>query len=139
MDDRVSLNTINIKLCWKDRLIGLSTVIVAYIAVRCLSLFRISKILSMLKGRCSREITTNEADIAWAAVRKSSLLLLGRVACLELSLAFVFFALTRGLSSTWCVGVATEPIRAHSWIEVGGKPFREVNNFEQHFRKLLTG
>ncbi|MFK0731337.1 MAG: lasso peptide biosynthesis B2 protein, partial [Gloeotrichia echinulata HAB0833] len=122
MDDRVSLTTINTNLGWKDRLIGLFTVIVAYIAVRCLSLFRISKILTMLKGRCSREITTNEADIVWAAVRKSNLLLLGRVACLELSLAFVLFALTKGLSSTWCVGVATEPIQAHSWVEVGGKP-----------------
>ncbi|MBD2363395.1 lasso peptide biosynthesis B2 protein [Anabaena minutissima FACHB-250] len=138
MDDQVSLTTININLSCKDRLIGLLTVIVAYIAVRCLSLFRICKILRPMKGHCSREITTHEADIAWAAVRKSNLFLLGRVACLELSLAFMLFALTKGLSSTWCVGVATEPIGAHSWVEVAGKPFREVNNFEHRFRKLLT-
>ncbi|NMG18686.1 lasso peptide biosynthesis B2 protein [Brasilonema bromeliae] len=50
----------------------------------------------------------------------------------------VLFALTKGLSSTWCVGVATEPIKAHAWVEIGGKPFREVNNFQHHFRKLLA-
>ncbi|ARV62795.1 hypothetical protein BZZ01_01330 [Nostocales cyanobacterium HT-58-2] len=114
------------------------TIIVAYIATRCLSISRISKILTALKRYCCREITNAEADIVWEAVRESSFLLLGRVACLEFSLAFVLFALTRGLSSTWCIGVSSEAFQAHAWVEIGGTPFREVDNFEYHFRKLLT-
>lgn len=138
MDHKMSLTPISVSLRWNDHLTGLFTIIVAYIAIRCLSLFRIGKIIGIVKRFCFREITNHEADIAWAAVRQSSFLVLGRVACLELSLAFVLFALTKGLSSTWCVGVATEPIKAHAWVEIGGKPFREIDNFEQHFRKLLV-
>ncbi|MBD6617650.1 lasso peptide biosynthesis B2 protein [Komarekiella sp. 'clone 1'] len=138
MDDRMSLNTLDISLSWHERLIGSFIVVVAYIAVRWLSIYRISKILSILKKNCSREVTNDEADIIWLAVRESSFLLLGRVACLEFSLAFVLLALTKGLSSTWCVGVTTEPVQAHAWVEINGLPFREVDNFEYRFRKLLA-
>jgi len=140
MDEQMSLTLtpISVNLSWRNRLTGLFTVLVAYIALRCLSLSRICQILSILKNQCSREIEISEADILWAVVRDSSLLLLGRVACLEFSLAFVLFALAKGLSSTWCIGVATEPIQAHAWVELSGKPFREVNNFENKFRKLIA-
>ncbi|WP_157162622.1 lasso peptide biosynthesis B2 protein [Cylindrospermum stagnale] len=138
MDDRMSLTPIDINLKWSERLTGLFVVIVAYIAIRCLSIFRISKILSVLKRYCLREITYEEAEIVWAAVRKSNFLLLGRLACLEFSLAFVLFALTKGLSSTWCVGVSNEPVQAHAWVEISDTPFREVDNFEYHFRKLIA-
>jgi hypothetical protein len=138
MDQKMSLSPISVNLSWIERLRGLLTVIISYIALRCLSLSMICKILSVVKRHCSREIGIEEADIAWKAVRKSSFFFLGRVACLELSLAFVLFALTKGLSATWCVGVANEPFRAHSWVEFGGKPFREADYLEQDFRKLLA-
>lgn len=138
MDDEMTLRPISCQLSWIESLQGVFTVIIAYIALRCLSLSMICKILSVAKHRCSREIGIDEADIAWGAVRQSSFLFLGRVACLELSLAFVLFALTKGLSATWCMGVANEPFRSHSWVELGGKPFREADCVEQDFRRLLA-
>lgn len=138
MNTEMTLQTISFKLSLIERLKGMLAVFIAYIALRCLSLSMLCRIVSVVKGRCSREIDVEEADIVWAAVRQSSFFFLGRVACVELSFAFVLFALTKGLSATWCVGVANEPFRAHSWIELGGKPFREANYVEQDFRKLLA-
>jgi len=138
MDDSMSFQAIDVNLSWKDRIVGLFSLLAAYVVLRCLNLEKISKIVGKLKNRSSREITTREADIAWAAVRKSGFILLGRAACIELSLAFVFFAATKGLSATWCVGVSSDPIAAHSWIEIDGKAFREVENFQQHFRALIA-
>lgn len=138
MDQEMSLKLINVKLSLIERLKGMFAVIIAYIIVRCLPLSTISKMLGAVKERCSREISVDEADIAWAAVRQSSFFFLGRAACLELSLAFVLLAFTKGRSATFCVGVATEPFRSHSWIELGGKPFREADYVERDFRKMLA-
>lgn len=138
MDDTVSLEPINVSLNLKEYLMGLLAVALAYLAARWLSLEKISKLLRILKDRAFPQITMNEADIAWASVRKSSFYFPGRTACLELSLAFVVFALMKRRLSTWCVGVATEPIRAHAWVEVDQKPFREQDGFECHFRKMLV-
>ena len=137
MNNEMILRPIRVKLSWIERLKGIFTVIIAYVTLRCLSLSMICRILSVVKRR-SREISIEEADIVWTAVRQSSFLFLGRVACLELSLAFILFALTKGLSATWCVGVATEPFQSHAWVEIGGKPFRETDYLEQNFRKMLT-
>lgn len=138
MDTEMTLQTISYELSLIERLKGIFAVIIAYIALRCLSLSMICRIVSVVKRRCSREIGVDEANIAWAALRQSSFFFLGRVACLELSLAFVLFALTKGLSATWCVGVANEPFRAHSWVELAGKPFRESDYVEQDFSKLFA-
>ncbi|WP_138506229.1 lasso peptide biosynthesis B2 protein [Nostoc sp. PA-18-2419] len=138
MDVETAINPINVSLSWADRLKGLFTVLIAYVALRLFSLARIGKILHVFKRFCSREIGIDEANIAWAAVRKSSFFFSGRVACLELSLAFVLFALTKRLSATWCVGVAADPFRAHAWVEIDGKPFCEVDYFEKDFRRLFA-
>ncbi len=140
MDIEMSINPIKMKLSFLDTVKGLFSVVIAFIALRFLSLEKISKILSYIKPYCSREISVKEADVIWNAVRKTNFFFSGRVACIELSLAFVIFALSKGLSVTWCVGVASEPFRAHSWIEVDGKPFREGNNLENqdNFKKLLA-
>jgi len=138
MDYIVSLEPINISLTLRERLMGLLAVALAYFATRWLNLEKISELLGIFKGQVFRKITVNEADIAWASVRKSSFYFPGRTACLELSLAFVLFALMKRRSSTWCVGVATDPIRAHAWVEVDQKPFREQDDLENHFRKMLV-
>lgn len=138
MNTEMTLQTISFKLSLIERLNGIFAVIIAYIALRCLSLSIICRIVSVVKRHCSREIGVDEANIAWGAVRQSSFFFFGRVACLELSLAFVLFALTKGLSATCCVGVANEPFRSHAWVEIGGKPFRESEYVEQDFSKLLT-
>lgn len=122
----MTLQTINFKLSLIERLKGILAVIIAYIALRCLSLSNICSIVSFLKRRCSREINIEEANIVWIAVRQSSFFFLGRVACIELSLAFILFALTKGLSATWCVGVGNQPFRAHSWIELNGTDRKSV-------------
>lgn len=137
MDIDMSIKPIDINLSWTDRLTGFVVVIIAYIASRCLSMEMICKILRVAKHRCPREINVHEANIVWAAVRYPNLLFLGRLACLELSLAFVIFALTKGLSATWCVGVANQPFRSHAWVEIAGEPFRE-GNLKQDFRKLIA-
>ena len=138
LDTEMTLETINLELSLIERLKAIFAVIIAYIALRCLSLSKICKIVSFLKCRCSREIDIEEANIVWGALRQSSFFFAGRVACIELSLAFVLFAFTKGLSTTWCVGVANEPFTAHSWIEVNGMPFREDELVEQCFSKLLA-
>jgi hypothetical protein len=139
VDNVVSLEPINnVSLSLRERLMGLLPIALAYLALRWLSLEKISKIIGIFKSRGLRHITVSEGDIAWESVRKSSFYFLGRIACLELSLAFVLFALMRRQSSTWCVGVATEPIRAHAWVEVDGKPFREQDGLEHSFRKMLV-
>ncbi|MBW4449157.1 MAG: lasso peptide biosynthesis B2 protein [Spirirestis rafaelensis WJT71-NPBG6] len=138
MNTEMTLQKISFKLGLIERLKGIFAVIIAYIVLRWLSLSTICKIVGIAKRRCWREIEVEEADIAWAAVRQSSFFFLGRVACLELSLAFVLFALTKGLSATCCVGVANEPFRAHSWVELNGKSFRESEYVEQVFNKLFT-
>jgi Transglutaminase-like superfamily len=138
MDQEMSLKPITVKLSLIERLMGISTVAVAYIAVRCLSFETIAKILGRFKLRCQGEIGVESADIAWAAVRQSSFFFLGRAACLELSLAFFLFALIKGQAATLCVGVATEPFRSHSWIELSGKPFREPDYIEREFIKMFA-
>jgi Transglutaminase-like superfamily len=140
MDIQMSVNPIKMKLNFIDSFKGLLSVVIAFVTLRFLSLEKISKILNYLKPYTSREICAEEAEIVWNAVRKSSFFFSGRVACIELSLAFVIFALSKGLSTTWCVGVASEPFRAHSWVEVDGKPFHEESYIEDkdNFRKLFT-
>jgi Transglutaminase-like superfamily len=137
VDNAQSLEPINASLNLGERFIGLLAVALAYLAARWLSLEKISNLLRIFKSHVFRQITMSEAEIAWASVRKSSFYFPGRTACLELSLAFVLFALMRRRSSTWCVGVATDPIRSHAWVEVDRKPFREQDGFERHFRRML--
>lgn len=137
MDNSQSLEPISIRLNWGEHLIGLLAVSIAYLATRCLSLEKIANLLGIFKGYVSHQITMSEAETAWFSVRQSSLYFPGRTACLELSLAFVLFALMKRRSSTWCVGVATDPIRAHAWVEVDQTPFREQEGFERHFRRML--
>lgn len=139
MDMERTLKTVNRKLSWIAYLRGIFALIIAYLGLRCLSLAKIRKIISMVKYHCSREISIDEANVAWATVQKLSFFFLGRAACLELSLAFVLFALSKSLSSTWCVGVVTEPFQAHAWVEVNGQPFQEAVSFEeQNYKKLFV-
>jgi hypothetical protein len=138
MSKQMSLASLNLKISWTERIRGQFVLIVAYIMLRCFSLLTISKIVRVAKRFCYREINSDEANFAWQAVRQSNFILLGRVACLELSLAFVLFALTKGLSVVWCVGVNAMPFEAHSWIEVSGKPLKELDLDRQNIKKIFT-
>lgn len=138
MDNDMSVKSINVSLSLGERLIGLIALAVAYLSLRLLSLEKISILLKIFKRQSFHQITIHEAEVIWAAVRKSSLYFPGRTACLEFSLASTIFALVKRRSLTWCVGVAIDPIRAHAWIEVDRKPFREKEELERHFIKMLV-
>lgn len=125
-------------LSWIERLRGLFAVILAYIALKSFSLLVLSKIIKTLKRYYTHEIQFEEAEIVWESVRQASSFFPGRIACMELSLSFMFFAFTKGLSATWCIGVKTRPFEAHAWIEISNKPFKEPNFVEQEYKKLLV-
>lgn len=134
----MSLSPLDSKLKWTERFRGLFALIVAYVALRFFSLLTISRFLRLAKRYCSRQISLEEADTAWQAVRQASSFFLGRVACLELSLALVLFALSKGLSVVWSTGVKLKPFEAHAWVEIEGKPFREPDYVESDLKKTLT-
>ncbi|GET44187.1 lasso peptide biosynthesis B2 protein [Microseira wollei] len=127
-----------IKISLLDRIAGQLLVLLAYLLIGFLPLSTISKIISVFKSRCGREIYEEEAKVAWKAVRQLGIASLGRVACLELSLAFMLFALTRRLSATWCVGVSINPFAAHAWVEINGIPFKEQDEIEHLYKKILV-
>ncbi|WP_408638120.1 lasso peptide biosynthesis B2 protein [Rubidibacter lacunae] len=134
----MSVELINLSLKPREYLKGLTTIVIAYLAVNLLSLERIGALLRKFKRSSCQELNTCEAEIIWAAIHKSSLYFPGRVACLELSLAFTIYALISKRSSIWCVGVAVDPIRAHAWVEVEQKPFHEKNDLYLYFKKILV-
>lgn len=138
MYQQVSLETSKYKLSCIEKLRGLLAVVLAYLIVHSMPVLKISRLIKIVKRICIREISTEEATIAWEAVRQSSFFFPARLACLELSLAFVFFALTKGFSVPWCVGVKIKPFEAHAWVEVDGKPFRESEIIEHEFKKLFV-
>ena len=138
MAKQMSLSPLNSELKWTQYFRGVCALIVAYVALRLFSLFTISKFLRFTKPYCFRQISLEEADIAWKTVHQPRLLFLGRAACLEFSLALVLFALSKGLSVVWCTGVKLKPFRAHAWVEIDGKPFHEPDYVEQDLKKSLT-
>lgn len=127
----------NIKLSWTNRLRGMLALVTAYIAIRCLSVSRISKIIVMAKRHCHENIHIEEANIAWEAVCQAISFFPGRIACMELSLALTFFALSKGLLITWCMGVRIKPFGSHAWVEIDDKPFCEPEHTEQIYRKMI--
>lgn len=49
---------------------------------------------------------------------------IGRVACLELSLATVLAEARQGRRVDWAIGMAPDPRTVHNWPEIGGQPIR---------------
>ncbi len=130
-------NSLNSNLNLVEHFQGFFSLILAYILLHCFSLNKIRKLLGKVKQRLLKEISYNEAIKAWVSIRKSQRLLVSRVACLELSLAFVIFALLKRKNVIWCIGAKLNPFEAHAWIELGGKPFQEPDCVERQFKKLF--
>jgi hypothetical protein len=134
---RLSLELSGHKLGCIDKLRGLLAVTLAYFIIHSMPLLKIGKLIKTAKHICIRDINVEEANVMWEAVRQSSFFFPARVACLEMSLAFVLFALTKRLSVAWCIGVKIEPFEAHAWVELNNKPFHESETVEQEFKKLF--
>ncbi|MYV95680.1 lasso peptide biosynthesis B2 protein [Streptomyces sp. SID1034] len=66
-----------------------------------------------------RAALPQEAEAAFAAVRRAARLWPGRAACLEESLAAHFAAAFTGRRVRWVVGARFVPQGAHAWIEAG--------------------
>jgi hypothetical protein len=138
MPEKMSLESFKYKPSFLDKFQGVIFVILAYIIIHYISIFKISKLIKIAKYICIREISIEEADIMWETVLQSSSFFPGRIACLEQSLAFVLFAAAKRLSVVWCVGVRINPFEAHAWAELDGKPFRESENVEKEFKKIFS-
>jgi hypothetical protein len=70
------------------------------------------------------EPTTDRARAARDDVVRVSALCAGE-GCLPRSIATALLCRLHGTWPRWCVGVQTEPFRAHAWVEVGGQPVGE--------------
>lgn len=125
MSSEVALTATGGTSNWRERLEAHAALVLAYLALRCLNLFTIAEIVRFLKRRCKRDLTLNEANHIWRALRRARLSHLGREACLEMSLAVVLIACAKRSSVTWCVGVSIAPFTAHAWIEVEGVSISE--------------
>jgi hypothetical protein len=58
--------------------------------------------------------------------------------CLLTALAMVFFMNEFGVSPTWIVGVATDPFRAHSWVQYKYLVFDERPDRIEYITPILS-
>ncbi|AJE82648.1 MULTISPECIES: lasso peptide biosynthesis B2 protein [Streptomyces] len=87
---------------------------------------RLTTVVKAAASTCRRPATPAQATAAALAVRQACWYSPARTACLEESAATVILLATRRLSSTWCHGVAPDPIRLHAWVETeDGTPVAE--------------
>jgi hypothetical protein len=138
MNNQMTINPDLINPSSLQILNGLLSLMIAYAVLRCLSLAQICKFLQFAKRCCAREITVGEANNVWRSVHQASYLFPGRAACLEMSLAFMVFSLSKRHSATWCIGTLTDCFCSHAWVEIENKPFREEEQVEKLFVKLVS-
>lgn len=72
------------------------------------------------------------AEQAVHGVRRVGRLLPLRVACWEEAAATVVALRWAGYRAAFCHGVATDPVRLHAWIEVGGRPVAESDDITDY-------
>lgn len=100
---------------------ALPTVVIALTAARFMSEMQpktLQRVLERLR-RGARAARTDETRLARDQIVGTSMRCAGP-RCLERSLAVVFLCRLRGVWPDWCCGVATEPFRAHAWVEAEG-------------------
>jgi hypothetical protein len=86
--------------------------------------------------RGAKPARESEAHEAREAVVAVSLRCAGN-GCLQRSIAAALYCRAKGVWPTWCVGVRTEPFRAHAWIQVADQPVGEPYP-AGHYRPLMT-
>ncbi|MGW5098211.1 lasso peptide biosynthesis B2 protein [Streptomyces nodosus] len=101
------------------RLAGHAGLLLALVVLRLLPIrFAIAgaRAATRLPGRAA---LPQEAEAAFAAVRRAARFWPGRAACLEESLAAHFAAALTGRRVRWVIGARFIPQGAHAWIEAG--------------------
>jgi hypothetical protein len=86
-----------------------------------------------------RPATQPEVEHAWEAAVGVSARCAGRRGCLVRSLATVLLCRWHGSWPTWCVGVRDAGLPdAHAWVEVDGRPVRELPGTAEAYRVVLS-
>lgn len=83
-------------------------------------------------ARSSRPAGREHVERALDAVVTVSSRCAGRY-CLQRSLAVALLCRLHGAWPDWCAGAATNPFRAHAWVEVDGMPVREPSGLAAGF------
>lgn len=97
----------------------------------------IRRILQQRKMNCAESWTIDEAEKAAEQMDKLNRFFFIRIACLERSLALSLLATSCGKKVDWIVGVKLSPFASHAWIEVEGKPVKEMENL-QKYKKMVV-
>lgn len=121
-----------------DRVSGFATLLTAAALLRWVRFGRIVSLVRVCKRCCVRPSTIEEAAAATTAIRSASVLYLGRVACLESSLATVLVCALHRREVDWYIGVRTLPYASHAWIEVGGRTVGEFPETIGAYKPILV-
>jgi hypothetical protein len=70
------------------------------------------------------------------AVARAAAFYPGRAQCLERSLVLWHTLLHRGIDAMLCLGVHTDPFKAHAWVEYDGRPANEVPEYLDHYLRF---
>lgn len=70
------------------------------------------------------------------AVARAAAFYPGRAQCLERSLVLWHVLLRRGIHATLCVGVHTDPFKAHAWVEYHDHPANELPEYLEHYLRF---
>jgi hypothetical protein len=125
------------KLSFGRRVEARAAVLVATLLAR----WSPQRIRTVLAGLAvgQRSATQPEVEQAWEAAVGVSARCAGRRGCLVRSLAIVLLCRWHGSWPTWCVGVRDAGLpEAHAWVEVDGRPVRELPGTAEAYRVVLS-
>ncbi|MFJ2788366.1 MULTISPECIES: lasso peptide biosynthesis B2 protein [unclassified Streptomyces] len=104
------------------------------------AMHRVTTLIRAATAAGRRPATPGQARAAVAAARRAAWLSPGRAACLEESATAVLLLASRGLSVTWCHGVAPDPVRLHAWVQTeGGDLVAEPDSTRAYTPVLMIG
>lgn len=98
------------------------------------------RVVTWTRGRwCRRDAALPDVAGMLLALDKAARRFPGRVACLESSLSAVVASILHRRSLDWVIGVADDPVRFHSWVEVDGVAVLPAPDPEfSHYRRALV-
>jgi Transglutaminase-like superfamily len=102
----------------------LATLAVRHLGQRGRAFARVTALASVAT-RVGRAATVADAESALRAVRRVARYAPAKVACFEGSTSAAVALAFSGRRVGWGHGIASDPMRMHAWIEVGGQPVGE--------------
>ncbi|WP_330316527.1 lasso peptide biosynthesis B2 protein [Streptomyces platensis] len=104
------------------------------------TMHRLTTALRRAVSTCRQPATHDQAQAAVLAVRRAGWYSPARTACLEESAAAVLLLAARRLSTTWCHGIAPDPVRLHAWVQTDrGAPAAEPPSTLAYTAALTIG